>query len=106
LNEILVVRDKQMLFARRSRQMALRHTCLDACFARTGACIGIVSSSHASSLRDNVKIDDLPGHQPTVKTQVIAKLPHRRKFQNLDRSRALGLKELGGLRTHTRWCLR
>jgi hypothetical protein len=101
LNEILLVRDKQLLFAGRSGKMAFRHTCLDACFARTGACIGIVSSSHASSLRDNVKIGDLPGYQPTVKTQVIAKLLHKEKFQNLDRSRALGLKALGGLHTHT-----
>lgn len=107
LNEILVIRDKQLLFARRSgkwhfvthepiiTQMgtpqnrdirrAVYETCLDASFARTGACIGIVSSTHASNLQKIVKVDDLLSHQSTVKTQVIAKLIHKKKFQDLDR---------------------
>jgi hypothetical protein len=107
LNEILVLRDGKLLFARRSgkwhfithepiiTQMgtpqdkgirrAVYETCLDTSFARTGACLGIVSSSQASSLGRIVSADDLLSNKSTVKTKVVAKLLGAKKFQNLDR---------------------
>jgi hypothetical protein len=107
LNEILVIRDGKLLFARRSgrwhfithepiiTQMgiprdrtvrrAIYETCLDVSFARTGACIGVVLSSQLSQVPRIVNRDDLLERRGTVKTTVISKLLRKKKFQDLDR---------------------
>jgi hypothetical protein len=106
--EILVFRDGQMLFARRSgrwsflthepvlTQMgtpqdsdirrAVYETCLDASFARTGACIGIVSSNHLARMPEIVvNEDDLVQKALSVKAKSIKRMIGSRKFQKLDR---------------------
>jgi len=106
--EILVFRDRQMLFSRRSgrwsflthepviTQMgtpqdksvrrAVYETCLDASFARTGACIGVVSSNHMASLpRIVVNEDDRVHMGKSVKAKSVAKMVGTLKFQQLDR---------------------
>lgn len=107
LNEILVIRDGKLLFARRSgkwhfithepiiTQMgaprnrtirrAIYETCLDASFARTGACIGVVQNSQLSRLSKIVNRDDLLKARATIKTKAISKLLRKKKFQELDR---------------------
>jgi hypothetical protein len=106
--EILVFRDGQLLFTRRSGRwsflthepvltqmgtpqdpkirQAVYETCLDASFARTGACIGVISSSKMQQLRNVVaKTEDLVKAQKTVKARTIAKMIGNKKFHQLDR---------------------
>jgi hypothetical protein len=106
--EILVFRDGQLLFARRSgrwsflthepilTQMgtpqdakirrAVYETCLDASFARTGGCIGIVSSSHAARLQNVVVNEaDYVKEQKSVKSRSVARMIKKKKFHELDR---------------------
>jgi hypothetical protein len=106
--EILVFRDRQLLFARRSgrwsflthepiiTQMGTPHdmeirravyeTCLDASFARTGACIGIVSSSHIAEWQNTVvNEDDHVQLGESVKARTIRQMIRAKKFQALDR---------------------
>jgi len=108
LGEILAFRDEQLLFARRSdrwnflthepvlTQMgtpqdkdirrAVYETCLDASFARTGACIGVVSSSHQSRWTDVVV--DMKDHlsaDKSVKAKAINAMVRGRKVQQVDR---------------------
>lgn len=105
--EILVFRDKELLFARRAgswnylthepvlTQMGTPHdmrvrksvyeTCLDASFARTGACIGIVSSSSGAKWRKVVDKDDRLESSHSMKTRVMNSLISGRLFQRLNR---------------------
>ncbi len=108
LGEILVFRDEQLLFARRSgtwhflthgpilRQMrvpqnistrtALYETALDASFARTGACLGVVSSGSAGSWTKVVAESDRLDLKTSAKSRTLAKAVAGRKFQDLDRT--------------------
>ena len=106
--EILIFRDSQLRFARRAgRWHFLTHepvitqmgrpdskdvrnavyaTCLDASFARTGACIGIVISSNAQEWTTiAVSPDDRLQPATSVKARVLAPFVGTRKFQDLDR---------------------
>lgn len=106
--EILVFRDGKMLFARRSgrwsflthepvlTQMgtpqnteirkAVYETCLDASFSRTGACLGIVSSSRMSKLKKVVASEeDFFRRSETTKAKAIRQMIGTRKFHKLDR---------------------
>jgi len=108
LGEILVLRDQQLLFARRSgkwhflthdpvvSQMALPQrsreirtsiyeTCLDASFARTGACIGVISGEHAGDWRNLVDRADQLDQQASIKAQAISKMISGKAFHQLDR---------------------
>ncbi|KAF0176745.1 MAG: hypothetical protein FD161_2862 [Limisphaerales bacterium] len=106
--EILIFRDKELRFARRGGQWhflthapvitqmgrpdnqavrrAVYETCLDASFARTGACIGVVISNHAQDWRD-IAVSEKDHMHPaqSVKTKFLAPVVGTRKFQNLDR---------------------
>jgi hypothetical protein len=106
--EILVFRDKKMLFARRSgrwsflthepvlTQMgtpkdidvrrAIYETCLDASFAHTGACVGVVSSSYLGELSQIVvNKDDKVQSNKSVKARAVKRAIGRSQFQELDR---------------------
>jgi hypothetical protein len=106
--EILVFRDGQMLFVRRSgrwsflthepvlTQMgtpynpqirkAIYETCLDASFARTGACIGVVSSSKKAKWSGVVvNRDDHVQREESVKAKAIARMIENQQFHKLDR---------------------
>jgi hypothetical protein len=108
LGEILAFRDEQLLFARRSNRWSfLTHrpvltqmgtsfdrnirrpvyeTCLDASFARTGACIGIVGRSESPEWR-RVVVDSQNhlGSGRSVKAMALTAMIRGRKFQDLDR---------------------
>lgn len=108
LGEILAFRDEQLLFARRSdrwnflthepvlTQMgtpqdtdirrAVYETCLDASFARTGACIGVVSSSNrARWLTVVVDTKDHLGARESVKARAINAMVRAHRFHKIDR---------------------
>ena len=107
VGEILIFRHEQLLFARRSgvwhflthepiiRQMgvpkdpeirkAVYETALDASFARTGACLGIVSSTYGRKWEKIVVEDDRLLLRRTSKSRAIAKAVESRKFHKLDR---------------------
>lgn len=108
LGEILVLREQQLLFARRSgqwnflthdpvlKQMGSHHdesirravyeTCLDASFARTGACLGIVSRSRSSHWqRAAVAEEDYLEGGTSVKAHAIEQMVAGRTFPELDR---------------------
>ncbi len=107
LGEILIFRDRELVFARRSgrwhylthdpviaqmnvpRDVDLRQaiygTCLDASFARTGACIGVVSVHGSGTWRRLIdEGDDLTSSQ-TDKAKSLRKVIRNTKFTNLDR---------------------
>jgi hypothetical protein len=106
--EILVFRDRNMMFSRRSgrwsflthspvltqmgtpQDMAIRRaiyeTCLDASFARSGACIGVVSSSHMTELSQVVvNEDDRVSTNKSIKARSIKRMVGSDKFHKLDR---------------------
>jgi hypothetical protein len=106
--EILVFRDRKLLFTRRSgrwsflthepilTQMGTPHsaeirqavyeTCLDASFARTGGCIGVVSSPNMSRWKKIVvSADDHVSTSESVKARAIRRMVKTKKFQDLDR---------------------
>lgn len=107
LGEILIFRDGQLLFTRRSgrwcflthqpivRQMgvpqnekirrAIYQTCLDASFARSGACIGAISSSSGSSWTGIVNKGDRLSLRRSQKSQTLADVVRGRPFHHLDR---------------------
>lgn len=107
LAEILVFRDQEMLFARRSgrwhflthgpvisqmripRDRALRlaiyETCLDASFARTGACIGVVSKEHESDWINIINIEDVFSNIESEKVKTLRLITKGKKFSDLDR---------------------
>jgi DNA integrity scanning protein DisA with diadenylate cyclase activity len=108
VGEILVFRNKQLVFARRAGhwhfltheplitqmrrpqdedvRQAIYETCLDSSLARTGACIGVVDSAH-SYRWDRMLCtpgDTLHPAQST-KARVISAMISNQKFQGLDR---------------------
>jgi len=106
--EILVFRDFQLRFARRGGQWhflthnpvitqmgrpdshevrkAVYSTCLDASFARTGACIGIVTSNHANEWQQvAVSANDYLEPAQSIKAKTLAPFVGVKKFQQLDR---------------------
>lgn len=108
LGEILVFLDGQLVFSRRSSQwhllthepvltqmggadnhgvrLAVYESALDASFARSGACIGIVTSGHATHWKRVVKSKDDHMLPPTsVKAIALSAMVKNRKFQELDR---------------------
>jgi hypothetical protein len=119
LGEILVFRQEQMLFARRSgrwhflthapvisqmnvpRDVGLRtsiyETCLDASFARTGACIGVVSQGqHGAWQKAVASRDDHLSVGKSNKTKVLNAIVLGRKFQELDRRTRQELSAIDG----------
>lgn len=108
LGEILVFRDGHLLFARRSGtwhflthgpilgqmvvpkdkaiRTALYETALDASFARTGACLGVVSSGSGRNWEKKVVEADRLALETSEKSKALAKVVAGRKFQELDRT--------------------
>jgi len=105
LGEILIFRGGQLLFTRRSgrwhflthdpvvKQMspprdsvvrqAIYETCLDASFARTGACIGVVNFENRGA--DVAAEDDVISTGKSTKSRAIKSIVGGREFQHLDR---------------------
>jgi hypothetical protein len=103
VGEILIFQKSNLVFARRSARwhflthetilQQLRYpqdinirrkiyeTCLDASFARSGACIGVIDKKHLNSL---VHKDDFLEAQ-NVKSKAINNIINKRKFHKLDR---------------------
>lgn len=108
LGEILVFKDAKLLFARRSgrwhflthepvlTQMgrpdsrrvrnAIYESALDSSFARTGACIGIVTSGHQRNWQSVVpKHDDHLERPSSCKALALSKIVGGKRFQEIDR---------------------
>jgi len=108
LGEILAFRDGRLVLARRSAQwhllthepvltqmgrvdnqglrLAVYESALDTSFARTGACIGIVTSGNASRWKEVVtSIDDYMQPPSSVKATALNAMLKGRQFQQLDR---------------------
>ena len=67
-------------------RQAVYETCLDASFARTGACIGVVTSGHAGSWKNIVTSpDDYLDKPISTKAKTIAAMVGSKKFYELDR---------------------
>ncbi len=119
LGEMLFFRDRTLVFARRSgrwhflthqplvTQMggpdnrALRRavyaSCLDASFARSGACIGLVTSGNLTRWRNiATKKDDHLSLRQSLKSQTLARLVGRRRWQYLDRRLRQSLLAMDG----------
>jgi hypothetical protein len=118
LGEILAFRDQRLVFARRSgtwhflthepviKQMnvprdpdlrrAIYETCLDASFARTGACVGVVQLDGAGKWTELVAPDDLLVSGTTIKTTALRKAIRGRKFQEIDRQARQELTAIDG----------
>lgn len=108
VGEILVFRDGQLLFARRSgtwhflthqpvigqmivpKDLTIRHalyeTALDASFARTGACLGVVKSGSDSGWKKMIAESDQLLLGQSVKARALAKVVAGRKFHELNRT--------------------
>jgi hypothetical protein len=108
LGEILVFRDAQLLFARRSgnwrflthgpiiRQMgvpknedirkAIYETALDASFTRSGACIGVIAAGSIKLAQDTIAEADWLSTGHSNKAKAIACIVNERKFHELDRT--------------------
>lgn len=108
LGEILIFRDGQLLFARRSgkwnflthgpiiRQMgvpkdedirkAIYETALDASFARTGACIGVIAAGGMKSAERMIADADWLSKGLSDKARAIASIVNTKKFHELDRT--------------------
>lgn len=108
LGEILAFRDGQLLFARRGgvwhflthgpviRQMAvpkneaIRHaiyeTALDASFARTGACLGVISAGAGRSWERTVSEHDRLALGRSDKARTMSRIVRGRKFHSLERT--------------------
>lgn len=108
LGEILIFKNQELLFAKRSgrwhflthgpviQQMgvprdielrrAIYETCLDASFARTGACFGVVNRSEASKWTGVVvHEDDQLSLKFSTKSKAILSATSGKKFQEIDR---------------------
>jgi hypothetical protein len=108
LGEILIFKDTQLVFARRSgtwhflthepvlSQMgniglpevrkAVYESCLDASFARTGACLGIVKSSQSTRWKELAPSqDDHLAEARSVKARTLFRAVSDLPFQSLDR---------------------
>ena len=67
-------------------RQAIYETCLDASFARTGACIGVVTSGHAGSWKTVVTSPNDYLEKPvSTKAKTIAAMIGTKKFYELDR---------------------
>lgn len=108
LGEILIFRQGQLLFARRGgvwhflthepviRQMtipkgedirkAIYETALDASFARTGACIGVIGYESAGKFGEFIAATDLLDVASSIKSKAIKHIVGDRKFHQLDRT--------------------
>lgn len=108
LGEILTFRDGQLLFARRGgvwhflthdpviRQMgvpkneairrAIYETALDASFARTGACLGVVRAGAGRSWEGTISKEDQLTLGLSDKARTMSKIIRGRKFHNLERT--------------------
>ena len=108
LGEIMIFRDGKLLFARRSgdwnflthdpiiRQMgvpkdeeirkAIYETALDASFARTGACIGVIASGALSKAEEMIAEDDWLMQRKSDKAKAIALIVNGKKFHRLPRT--------------------
>lgn len=118
LGEILVFRDGQLLFARRSgnwhflthgpiiRQMgvpkeeeirkAIYETALDASFARTGACIGVIAAGKMTSALGMIAEADRLAERRSDKAKAIGRIVNGRRFQELDRTLRQELAAIDG----------
>jgi hypothetical protein len=118
IGEILIFRDGQLLFARRSgnwhflthgpiiRQMgvpkeeelrrAIYETALDASFARTGACIGVIASGSIRAAEEMIVDTDWLSKGLSDKAKAVARIVNGRKFNELDRSLRLELAAIDG----------
>ena len=119
LGEILAFRKGQLLFARRSGRwhflthdpvisqmaipqrdrgirLAIYETCLDASFARTGACIGVIAAAHANEWQHLVAEDDQLQNEASVKTRAISKMIGGQNFKLLDRRLRQELSAIDG----------
>ncbi len=108
VGEILVLRDQTLLFARRSGgwhfltpgvvvtqlgrpddiqlRQAVLETALDVSFARSGGCIGVVTSTHRHTWkRVVVHADDYLAPATSLKARVVARTISDQPFQQLDR---------------------
>lgn len=106
--EILVMRDGQLVFTRRGgrwhflthepviTQMKCPHdhdvrkavyaSCLDASFARTGACVGIMTSGDSWKLSKVApKVEDHIQKQKSPKARLIKRMVGEKKFHEIDR---------------------
>lgn len=118
LGEILILRDGQLVFARRSARwhflthepvimqmgiprdqdlrLSIYETCLDASFARTGACIGIIKHEQRSKWRSLVAREDQLDLNESKKTQILNLIIKNRKFNKLDRRTRQELSAIDG----------
>jgi len=118
LGEILVFRDGQLLFARRSgnwhflthgpiiRQMgvpkdeelrkAIYETALDASFARTGACIGVIAAGSRRAAEEMIADTDWLYKGLSDKAVAVASIVNGRKYHELDRTLRLELAAIDG----------
>lgn len=108
LSEILVFKDQKLIFARRSGEwhflthepvltqmgrpadrdvrQAVYESCLDASFARTGACVGVVTSGHIGKWKDIApKADDHLDSIQSEKARALARMVDGQTFQQLNR---------------------
>jgi hypothetical protein len=108
LGEILVFRDQKLVFARRSGgwhflthepmltqlgcpqsddvRRAVYETCMDASFARTGACIGVVLSRNRKQWKNiAVSSNDYLESPSSIKSRTIARAVGGHAFHHLDR---------------------
>lgn len=118
LGEILIFRDGQLLFARRSgnwhflthgpiiRQMgvpkdedirkAIYETALDASFARTGACIGVIAAGSMKLAEGMIAETDWLSNGRSDKSKAIARIVNGKKFHQLDRTLRQELAAIDG----------
>ncbi|MDP3800573.1 hypothetical protein [Brevundimonas sp.] len=108
LGEVLIFRNQELLFARRSGQWhflthdpvimqmgipkdpdlrkVIYETCLDASFARTGACIGVVGFEDSQKWREVVvHKDDYLSFPTSTKAKTLKKIIGTRSYMQLDR---------------------
>lgn len=116
--EILVFKNSQLLFAKRSGcwhflthrplvtrmpapnsvavRRAIYESCLDASFARGGACIGVVMKGHGRKWREVVMEEDRLANRRSLKARGLALVVAGRPFASLDRRLRLELLSIDG----------
>ena len=76
---------------------AIYETCLDASFARTGACIGVVSSSRSAHwTKIVVNEGDHIQLSQSIKARAVSRMIRHKKFQQLDRRLRQELSAIDG----------
>lgn len=118
MGEILIFKDSQLLFAKRSgrwhflthrpiitrmpvpNSVAIRRavyeSCLDAAFARRGACIGVVMKDSGERWREVIMPQDYLGNRESPGTRGLALMIAGRPFAELDRRLRLELMSIDG----------